>query len=347
MLRLSVVLSILLHGALLALALELPPPARARSARPIEIEVHHAPPQLTPPPVVPPPPEPEKLAMRAETPHERELERERQRQRPEPTPEAPTPTPPQVTPPAQGAPPPVSEAPRGPIDLRLHALPGASGDGIVLPSGAGPSGGMIVGAPRKAWHMRGDAGDPLLGKIKDDPVDDFPLERVGRDEYVYKGKQFSAHILPDGTVNFDDKNIRDFNGTSGTFDLTDLIMRGRKEDPYRAEKKRFMDATAPEREKLAKKARAERMQESLGGLPSHLEAVWELARPAAARRKLLFELWKETASGDDEIGQAGAQARAMIETFIRRRLPEGSPDAFTSDELAAYSRGKRAFDPYK
>jgi len=335
----------------------MPEPAPTRAAQPIEVEVRKNPPIAIPeapkpltPPVVAPPEPPRPVAIRTPV-HEPQI-RDRPKEK-EPPIEEPKPPEFHEQPPTGPVPPQPDNQPqkRGPVDLTLHALPGTPGsDGVVVR--AGPGGGTMVGgvpaAPRKEWKMRGDAGDPITGKIKEAPVDKFPLTKVGPNEYVYKGGQFSAHISPDGSVSFDDKNIRDFNGTSGSFDLTDLLMKSKKEDPYRHEKKKFMEATAEKRAAMAREARAAAMADSLGRLPAHLEAIWnDRRRSAKARRDLLFSLWKESAS-DDEAGQGGKDARGIIESFIRSRLPEGSPDAYTEDELAGFNRnGRDRFAPYK
>ena len=336
MLRRSVVLSLVVHVAVIALGARLPAPSDRQAARPIDVEIQHAtvPPPPTPRPEPPrplPKPEPPKVAMR-------DLRRER-REVPPPTPE-PQPEPKTVEPPPSVAPSTSSGPPRK-LDLTLHGLP--SGSGVVVPGGSG-SGGTFgaPAAPRKQWHMRGDAGDPILGKVKDAPVDQFPLDRVGRDEYVYNGPQFKAHIAPDGTVSFDNKNLRDFNGTSGTFDLNDLISKGKHEDPYRYQKQAFMKATEAQRTELAKRYRAAEVRASLDRLPSTLEEIWgDRRKPAAQRRRLLYTLWKDV---EDDAGDA----RTIIEAFIRNRLPEGSDEAFTDEELAAINRSsKLRFQPYK
>jgi hypothetical protein len=60
-------------------------------------------------------------------------------------------------------------------------------------------------------------------------------------------------------------------------------------------------------------------------------------------------MWRETAGSDDEVGAAGRKARATIEAFIRERLPEGTPDAFTDDELRRFNAraGAMKFEPYR
>lgn len=347
--RLSVVASIALHIAMLLVAFRLPALERKGSSRPIEVEVNDPRKQVEvapPPPPTPPPPEPPKVAMKETRPEARMIEPRKKEEReppPEQTPPSPVPPPEHPT-----APPP------GKVDLTLHALPGSNGSsGVVLPSAPAGSGGTFgTGAPqppRKEWHPRGSAGDPILGKIQEEKVERFPLQKVGTDEYVYKGPQFSAHIKPDGSVSFDDKYIRDFNGTSGSWDLNDLIMRGKKQDPYRAEKEAFMRATEAQRTEIAKRARQAQMAASLAGLPGHLERIWgDRRQPARDRRATLYEIWRDAYTGEGDEGEAGERARNIIESFIRNRLPEGSEEAFTEDELAMYARhSKQRFHPYK
>jgi hypothetical protein len=61
------------------------------------------------------------------------------------------------------------------------------------------------------------------------------------------------------------------------------------------------------------------------------------------KRQILWQLWSE-ATGTE----GSATARATIEGFIRRRLPAGSPDAFTATELARLQVASGgAFAPYE
>jgi hypothetical protein len=129
-----------------------------------------------------------------------------------------------------------------------------------------------------------------------------------------------------------------------TMDLTDEIMRALGQDPYRVEKAHFLAATFEFRMKLAVAARREDMRKSLDRLPRMLAAWWgDFRYSARERRRVLFELWRE-ADGTPE----GMRAANMIEKFIQRQLPCGSPDAYTPAELQAYpSNGLgRRFSPY-
>ncbi len=197
--------------------------------------------------------------------------------------------------------------------------------------------------------MRGDAGNPLTGKIAEESEDRFPLRPVGRGEYEYKGKAFSARIMRDGRVSFDDKNIRDFKGLSGGFDVTDLLMKAKHQDPYRAEKQAFMNYTDAMRKKMAVAALKERQAASLEHLPEHLDDIWRnRARTVEARRQEIYEMWLDAAMSESETGDAAKEACSIVETYVRRYLPADSADAFTEDELAKLNGGKRfKFAPYR
>jgi hypothetical protein len=133
-------------------------------------------------------------------------------------------------------------------------------------------------------------------------------------------------------------------GVNGTMDLTDEIMRALGQDPYRTEKAHFLAATFEIRMKLAVAAHREDMRKSLDRLPDALADLWgDYRYLARERRRVLFELWRET-DGTPE----GRRAANAIERFIQRQLPSGSPDAYTAAELKAYreSAPDRKFAPY-
>ena len=133
-------------------------------------------------------------------------------------------------------------------------------------------------------------------------------------------------------------------GVDGTMDLTDEIMRALGQDPYRVEKAHFLAATFEFRMKLAVAAHREDMRKSLDRLPDALADLWGDSRYSAReRRRVLFELWRET-DGTPE----GVRATKMIEQFIQRQLPCGSPDSYTPAELQSFPRSEpgRVFSPY-
>ncbi|HWE30061.1 MAG TPA: hypothetical protein VHB97_18755 [Polyangia bacterium] len=260
-----------------------------------------------------------------------------------PSPQAEPPQQPQQQPPTSSL-----SMRQGPIDLSVHGL-----GGITLPGAAGGKGdgsGTFGGqAPRKPWKPRGDAGDPILGKLADIKEDRFPLTLEG-DGYHYNGPSFSAHIAMDGRVDFDEHSIRDFKGLSGGFDITDIAMRAKKQDPYRYEKERFMELTGKLRGELSARAQRDRLEASLASLPAHLESVWaDTTLSAKDRRRIVYQMWREASGNDVDLGPAAKKARKTIEAFVRDRLPEGTADAFSDEELRKVNArpGAPKFEPYK
>lgn len=129
----------------------------------------------------------------------------------------------------------------------------------------------------------------------------------------------------------------------------------------------FLERTFEFRLTMAHEAQTERLEAALKALPVRLLDVWaDDARPVADRKAELLELWadlerppeelvdlsiqKEGRAAFDERRSAAAdRARVTIEAFVRRHLPEGSPDAFTTSELERFNasrRGAERFEPY-
>ena len=345
--RLPVVWSIMGHAALFVVALRLPAAGLTRANRTISVEIQTPkPPPDAPKPVEPPPPKPlVKEPPKAKPEPLKNTQRApEKKEEPVPPPSAPEPPKPQAAPPSS-----LSMRPSMPVDLNLHGLGGISVNNGAVSGGEGGPAGTFGATPRKAWKPRGTAGDPLLGKLEDEKKERFPLE-LKDDGYHYDGPSFSAKIRMDGTVTFDEHAIRDFKGLSGGFDLTDIAMRGKKQDPYRYEKEKFMENTAKLRGELLSRARKDRLENSLAYLPQHLSELWgDSSRSARERRGAIYYLWRDAAGSDDEVGQAGRKARATIEAFIRAQIPEGSADAYTEDELRRFNSRASGikFEPYK
>jgi hypothetical protein len=340
--RLPVVCSIFAHGALLLIVLRLPAAGMSR-AKSIEVEINE--PKQTVVAATPPPEPPKAKPIVQKVQPLKNTQRQDKRQVEPPSTQPPPTQPPPATPPPSS----LSMRPSAPVDLTLHGLGGIVVNNGAVHGGDGGPAGTFAAAPKKPWKPRGDAGDPILGKLADEKEERFPL-KLENDGYHYDGPSFSAKIAMDGHVTFDDHSIRDFKGLSGGFDLTDLAMKGHHQDPYRYEKERFMDNTSKLRGELTARARKDRLESSLAALPAHLEQVWsDASHSARARRGVLYAMWRETAGSDDEVGAAGRKARAAIEAFIRERLPEGSEDAFTDDELRRYNArvGAVKFEPYR
>ncbi len=348
--RFPVVCSIIGHAVLLLVALRLPAAGLSRPDRTISIELS-APRPAVPPPVVPvaPPPPPRPIVKdpprtrpeplsNAQRPQEKI---EKHEEAPPPKAEPPLPQPSQPSS--------LSMRPSAPVDLSLHGLGGITLNNGPVSGGEGGPAGTFGAAPRKPWKPRGSAGDPILGKLEEVKEERFPLELKG-DGYHYDGPSFSAKIQLDGTVSFDEHAVRDFKGLSGGFDITDIAMRAKKQDPYRFEKEKFMETTAKLRADLKARARRDRLENSLAYLSQHLSELWgDTARSARERRAAIYSVWHDAAGTDDEVGQAGRKARATIVAVIRQQLPEGSEDAYGEDELRRYNArgGAMKFEPYR
>ncbi|HEY1584176.1 MAG TPA: hypothetical protein VGH63_00740, partial [Polyangia bacterium] len=311
-------------------------------AKSIEVEINE--PKQTvvahQPPAAPEPPKPKPVVK---PPPLKNAQQKDEKEPPKP--EAP-PKEEQPQPPASSS---LTMRPSAPVDLNLHGLGGIVVNNGAVHGGEGGPAGTFGGTAKKPWKPRGDAGDPILGKLAEEKEERFPL-KLENDGYHYDGPSFSAKIAMDGRVTFDDHSIRDFKGLSGGFDLTDLAMRGHHQDPYRYEKEKFMDNTSKLRTELTTRARRDRLESSLAALPGHLEEVWaDLNRSARERRGILYAMWREASGSDDEVGAAGKKARAIIEAFIRDRLPDGSENAYTDDELRRFNSrvGGIRFEPYR
>ena len=131
----------------------------------------------------------------------------------------------------------------------------------------------------------------------------------------------------------------------GTFDLTDVYYRMLGEDPYRYEKARFLSSTYQMRIKLATESQIHDMRRALHDLPGRLEKLWaDTTHPPAARRLMICMLWSELYRD-----ASGREATAVINHFVRTRLPLGSRDAYTPAEIESCNAGAdhgAKFDPY-
>lgn len=166
---------------------------------------------------------------------------------------------------------------------------------------------------------------------------------------------FTAHVGPDGAIDFGDGRLGLWAGGDPVAGLVALIQfdgdAWAGNDPYLAEKLKVMESTRAERREMRRAHDVMVMQRALDDLPRYLEAVW--SRPgwsASTRRELLFALWDEAAEdGNELLRQGGAEARRIIEQYVARRLPPGSRHAFGGAELARLNRSRHSrqeFAPY-
>jgi hypothetical protein len=102
------------------------------------------------------------------------------------------------------------------------------------------------------------------------------------------------------------------------------------------------DATAGLRQELADRQEASWMGDALRGLPAELSAAVSRGdKTPAEQRWFLFRRWDEC-----EESSGGAEARRIIERFIRERYPQGGAQACTAAELDEMNGQRRSHQPF-
>ena len=133
----------------------------------------------------------------------------------------------------------------------------------------------------------------------------------------------------------------------GGFDMTAAMMRG---DAYLANKRRFLDATRPERVQIAARYREQQLREAGTMMRQRVaEFARQLVAPDVAKITL-FELWDECADrGEAIVVAAGREARLAVLGYIAVHFPSGSANAFSDHEVATMNARRRSsavFAPY-
>lgn len=203
--------------------------------------------------------------------------------------------------------------------------------GNVVP-GSAP--GAFLGPLPATAHASGAEGDRK-----------YPLTARPDGGAVYESPEFSATVAPDGTVTFHDHRLRfQPRDTLLSFDLTDEFSRELGHGTlYRRDKANFLAATFRERTDMAARIQAGRMRVALQEIPARLDALWADTRyRRRERRRIIFLLWAQA----DRPGADSEAARAIIEKWIRRRLPAGSPDAYGKREMEALSHERSDLPPF-
>ena len=181
------------------------------------------------------------------------------------------------------------------------------------------------------------------------------LKPSGGGTYESRHETFTGHVDRDGTAHVSDSP--DFaleggpNGQIAKMGIDDWFMRRHGIDPYASAKLKWLDKTRDERVAIGKEYRKEQLAHSAQFMQRNLEWLWQSTTDAARRKRALFELWDDVAeTGEPELVQGGAAARAYLIGFIRTHLPKGSPGSFTDDEIAklnAHKQSTATFDPYE
>ncbi|MFA9472779.1 MAG: hypothetical protein ACERNK_19595 [Deltaproteobacteria bacterium] len=140
------------------------------------------------------------------------------------------------------------------------------------------------------------------------------LQRHRDGTYRYRGQAFKAIIEKDGSVVFDDGYRQ---GSTLRFDITDLTMRRRGEDPYRVEKNWFLEGTAEFRQELFERQRAKQTLLALRKLRRRLLHISEDGTLSDRQKSAsVIAMFQDTPDDD-----AGAAARGAIAEFVADRMP--------------------------
>jgi hypothetical protein len=176
----------------------------------------------------------------------------------------------------------------------------------------------------------------------------YPLKRRADGGLLYEAPQFSAVVAPDGTVTFHDRRL-DYSAPKSafSFDLSDeFVHEFTRGTVYPYEKANFLAATFARRTNMAARSLMRQMRTAQDQLPQRLDGLWADTRyRRRERRRIIFLLWEEV----DTSEAASRPTSEILEAWIRKRLPRSSPDAYTDDELATFSRervGQAEFRPY-
>jgi hypothetical protein len=228
------------------------------------------------------------------------------------------------------------------------------------PTGSGHSPLMAMRGPELG--REGLSGD-FVGSFLDSsrPLEHGPeatgeLRPSGGGTYESHHTTFSAHVNRDGTVKLDD--TPDFSGPhlgkggmEGRMGIDDWFMRRHGIDPYSSEKLKWLDRTRDERVAIGKEFRKEQLAHSAQYMQRNLQWVWQSTTDPVRRKQAVFQLWDDVAeTGEPELVEGGAAARAYLVGFIRTHLPKGSPNGFTDEELAKLNARKQSsatFAPYE
>jgi hypothetical protein len=192
---------------------------------------------------------------------------------------------------------------------------------------------------------RGDIGGVVAAR---EELANQELKEQKDGTFTSEKTTFSAKVARDGTVTIRDKRNLQLSGLGARFDTTDWAMRAAGIDPYASAKREYLDRTRDQRAVIGKLYRKEQLARSAQLMQANLERLWRVSQDVAARKQAVFELWDDCAeSGEDELVEGGAQARALLARWVQTKLTGDA--AFTADELRnlnAKKRSKASFDPY-
>lgn len=363
--------SFLAHGVVLAAILALPrrpPPPSQPAIEGVAVELIDAS-TLAPPPVfepVPPQPAAPPESPSTETP---QPETPTTEQPPRSAPDSNRPAIPASPSPATSDAPTTDDAPvtddAPPPSGSLLTMRGASRSaarGVPRPNVIAPK------APSKPLPLPSAPLGPALPPNA--PPDDRPARSLAaagfkrRKDGTYKYRDphaaFTAKLHPNGRVEFK------FKGTAvHRMGMSDAMRAGAGEELFARAKRALLKRTFELRLAMAEDWAKTQIDRTLSDLGPQLDKIWRRSDwPAAKRRKAIFSLWDDCEEAppkrakddrtvdsvlDHARKNAGKKARKKIVAFVRRRLPQGSENAYSDDELRSLNAGRRSrrkFAPY-
>ncbi len=199
--------------------------------------------------------------------------------------------------------------------------------------------------PPPAPQAPGEGGD-------DDPWKPrFGVYRNPDGSYTADHGSFIARVDRGGRVTFQDRAGFTAGSAWGVVGALGLVGTFGNQEPNYRHKQYFLERTFDERLSMRADDDARVMHAALANLPAYLAAIWHYDPwSVTTRKRVLFELWDECAElGSADLREAGAAARAIIDEFIRRYVPEDGEYAYTVAELRALNAERtsaHAFDPY-
>ncbi|HEX6244846.1 MAG TPA: hypothetical protein VFZ61_28195 [Polyangiales bacterium] len=242
--------------------------------------------------------------------------------------------------------------------LRLHAAPPPAGEATnqtretpARDAASGPVPVLDI-RPAAAEAEESDASDQAIERAYRSL--ELRLERKADGSFVYTGRGIGARIDAQGGLTMWDKfssarfamdpqKIDDYTWVVRLFrvffDLYARLDKAFGNDPYRSERRDFLEQTR-DLQTLLLERNAERALERM------LDGIWKLAQMSISEKKQrLFSLWTECSS--DRYGQ---KARRRIEEFVREHCGRESACEYSEAEIerlsARLGAGAR-FSPYE
>lgn len=184
-------------------------------------------------------------------------------------------------------------------------------------------------------------------EIEAPPAKPRGLRRRSNGTYVYDAGPFKGVITPNGDFYFEDIDLQVAPTGTFRFDLTDSVMRALGDDPYVHRKMNFVRETAEFRAWLRRTSVTTSLERAVLGMRDRLDTIWRRSDLDRREKKVIFfEIWDGAIEHGARKGY-GDFVRASVRSFIRRRLPPGTPGSYTREELEHFNRISTSLVPFQ